>query len=147
MEVARSKNTVPLPSVKPHCGLRLPADCYCMTACNYRLKSIKKNAAGGKPSAGSSASTAKMSTLGGVRAVLRPNSPAVRITNAAGSTTASTSTTPRPVVKISTPGAQTATAMPKIQITTAPTVQVDKPESLDVRGIKREREDDDYDAA
>ncbi|CAG5129674.1 unnamed protein product, partial [Candidula unifasciata] len=42
MEVARQKNTQPLPLVKPYCGPRLPPDRYCLTAPNYKLKSLKK---------------------------------------------------------------------------------------------------------
>lgn len=42
LEVARNKNSVPLPQIRPHCGIRLPPDRYCMTACNYELKSNKK---------------------------------------------------------------------------------------------------------
>lgn len=144
MELARSKNVIPLPSVKPHCGIRLPADCYCMTACNYRLKSLKKGNKSGLGASGSGGSASRMSTLGGVKAVLRPNSPIVRVTNA---NTTATTTTPRTVVKVSTPA---TSSTPKIQITipqqpAAP--PADKPEPDTARGIKREREDDeDYDA-
>ncbi|GLG99848.1 Transcription initiation factor TFIID subunit 9 [Gryllus bimaculatus] len=42
LDVARSKNNTPLPFVKPHCGLRLPPDRYCLSACNYRLKNDLK---------------------------------------------------------------------------------------------------------
>lgn len=42
MEVARAKNNIPLPLLKPHCGLRLPPDRYCLAACNYRIKTNKK---------------------------------------------------------------------------------------------------------
>lgn len=42
MEVARSKNSVPLPPAKPHCGIRLPPDRYCLSACNYKLKVLKQ---------------------------------------------------------------------------------------------------------
>uniref|UniRef100_A0A1L8DFQ9 Putative transcription initiation factor iid n=1 Tax=Nyssomyia neivai TaxID=330878 RepID=A0A1L8DFQ9_9DIPT len=38
LDLARSKNTAPLPLIKPHCGLRLPPDRYCLSACNYKLK-------------------------------------------------------------------------------------------------------------
>lgn len=39
LECARNKNSSPLPLVKPHCGLRLPPDRHCLSACNYILKS------------------------------------------------------------------------------------------------------------
>ncbi|GAB0093071.1 Transcription initiation factor TFIID subunit 9 [Sergentomyia squamirostris] len=38
LDLARSRNTAPLPLIKPHCGLRLPPDRYCLSACNYKLK-------------------------------------------------------------------------------------------------------------
>lgn len=43
-EIARVKNVNPLPIIKPHCGLRLPPDRYCLSSCNYRLKpaAVKK---------------------------------------------------------------------------------------------------------
>jgi hypothetical protein len=42
LEVARTKNNSPLPLIKPHCGLRLPPDRYCLSSCNYKLRSNKK---------------------------------------------------------------------------------------------------------
>ncbi|XP_064205681.1 transcription initiation factor TFIID subunit 9 [Anguilla rostrata] len=42
LEVARQKNIMPLPLIKPYTGPRLPPDRYCLTAPNYRLKSIQK---------------------------------------------------------------------------------------------------------
>lgn len=145
MEVAQSKNSIPLPSVKPHCGIRLPPDCYCLTACNYKLKAQKKVVA--KPG-GASAPGPRMNVLVGARTTIRPSSPAVRVTTSAGNS----STTPRPVVKVNV--ASATPAAPKIQIVVpsqpAPAssllaVEKHEPEN---RGIKREREeDDDYDAA
>uniref|UniRef100_A0A8B9JR43 TAF9 RNA polymerase II, TATA box binding protein (TBP)-associated factor n=1 Tax=Astyanax mexicanus TaxID=7994 RepID=A0A8B9JR43_ASTMX len=42
LEVARQKNQAPLPLIKPYAGPRLPPDRYCLTAPNYRLKSLQK---------------------------------------------------------------------------------------------------------
>lgn len=42
LEIARQKNQTPLPLIKPYTGPRLPPDRYCLTAPNYRLKSIQK---------------------------------------------------------------------------------------------------------
>ncbi|XP_076025332.1 transcription initiation factor TFIID subunit 9 isoform X2 [Genypterus blacodes] len=42
LEVARQKNQTPLPLIKPYAGPRLPPDRYCLTAPNYKLKSIQK---------------------------------------------------------------------------------------------------------
>lgn len=42
LDVARTKNNIPLPFVKPNNGLRLPPDRYCLNATNYRLKNVTK---------------------------------------------------------------------------------------------------------
>jgi len=39
LEVARNKNNSTLPVPKLSCGLRLPPDRFCLTACNFKLKS------------------------------------------------------------------------------------------------------------
>ncbi|KAK7097042.1 hypothetical protein V1264_004078 [Littorina saxatilis] len=41
-EIARQKNSQPLPAIKPYGGPRLLPDRYCLTAINFRLKSAKK---------------------------------------------------------------------------------------------------------
>ncbi|GFO35864.1 transcription initiation factor tfiid subunit 9 [Plakobranchus ocellatus] len=42
LEVARQKNSQPLPLIKPYSGPRLPPDRYCLTAPNYKLRTLKK---------------------------------------------------------------------------------------------------------
>ncbi|CAN7996828.1 unnamed protein product [Ixodes hexagonus] len=42
MEIARQKNSTPLPLIKANAGPRLPPDRYSLTACNYRFKTAKK---------------------------------------------------------------------------------------------------------
>ncbi|XP_051960630.1 transcription initiation factor TFIID subunit 9-like [Xyrauchen texanus] len=42
LEISRQKNLTPLPLIKPYTGPRLPPDRYCLTAPNYRLKSLQK---------------------------------------------------------------------------------------------------------
>ncbi|KAM4818962.1 transcription initiation factor TFIID subunit 9B isoform 1-T1 [Thomomys bottae] len=42
LDIARQKNQTPLPLIKPYSGPRLPPDRYCLTAPNYRLKSLVK---------------------------------------------------------------------------------------------------------
>lgn len=42
LDVARAKNNIPLPFVKPNNGLRLPPDRYCLNGANYRLKNVTK---------------------------------------------------------------------------------------------------------
>lgn len=46
MDIARQKNQTPLPLIKPYSGPRLPPDRYCLTAPNYRLKSLQKKVRG-----------------------------------------------------------------------------------------------------
>ncbi|XP_063702324.1 transcription initiation factor TFIID subunit 9 [Culicoides brevitarsis] len=41
-EVAKAKNSTPLPLVKINCGLRLPPDRYCLSACNYKLRAASQ---------------------------------------------------------------------------------------------------------
>ncbi|XP_054168227.1 transcription initiation factor TFIID subunit 9-like [Oppia nitens] len=41
LEIARTKNNQPLPTIKSHNGPRLPADRYSLIACNYKQKSSK----------------------------------------------------------------------------------------------------------
>ncbi|KAF2358148.1 Transcription initiation factor TAFII31 [Trinorchestia longiramus] len=57
LDLARTRNSNPLPPIKPQCGLRLPPDRYCLSACNYKLKKTprsitraSKAAASAKPS-------------------------------------------------------------------------------------------------
>jgi len=42
MEIARQKNSQPLPLIKPYQGPRLPPDRYCLSQPNYKLKTQKK---------------------------------------------------------------------------------------------------------
>ncbi|XP_043284728.1 transcription initiation factor TFIID subunit 9 [Venturia canescens] len=150
LDVARAKNNIPLPFVKPNNGLRLPPDRYCLNATNYRLKNIVK-----KP-AGKSIHTMGNSTMGGGSVTARVKSEGNK-TNlsivkrpATLATVARTQTIsiPKPVFKFSTgsttSGAgKTPATKPKIQISTsqpAPAIKMETDETN-----KRKREDDDYD--
>ena len=42
MEIARQKNSTPLPLIQPRSGLRLPPDRYCLLSNNYRVKQQQK---------------------------------------------------------------------------------------------------------
>ncbi|XP_035585200.1 transcription initiation factor TFIID subunit 9-like [Zalophus californianus] len=44
LDIARQRNQTPLPLIKPYSDPRLPPDRYCLTAPNYRLKSLQKKA-------------------------------------------------------------------------------------------------------
>ncbi|XP_054739809.1 transcription initiation factor TFIID subunit 9 [Anastrepha obliqua] len=41
-KLAEVRNAMPLPPIKPHCGLRLPPDRYCLSACNYKLRAANQ---------------------------------------------------------------------------------------------------------
>lgn len=102
LDVARAKNNIPLPFVKPHNGLRIPPDRYCLNATNYRLKNAAKKPAGkpvhvaGNNAAAGPPARAKVDAgKGGLSIVKRPGTLA---------TVARTQTIsiPKPVFKIST---------------------------------------------
>ena len=40
LDLARTKNAVQLPLIKPALGIRLPPDRHCLTACNYKVMTI-----------------------------------------------------------------------------------------------------------
>uniref|UniRef100_A0A2K6ATJ4 Transcription initiation factor TFIID subunit 9 n=1 Tax=Macaca nemestrina TaxID=9545 RepID=A0A2K6ATJ4_MACNE len=44
LDITRQINQTPLPLIKPYSGPRLPPDRYCLTAPNYRLKSLQRKA-------------------------------------------------------------------------------------------------------
>lgn len=46
LEIARHKNAQPLPPIKSHNGMRLPADRYSLVASNLRLAPVNKQAPG-----------------------------------------------------------------------------------------------------
>lgn len=148
LEVARAKNNVPLPFVKPSNGLRLPPDRYCLNGTNYRLKNAAKKVVqkpahslvGNNQSGGQSRPKVEGNKTG-VSIVKRPG------TLATVARTQSISI-PKPALKFSTATSSSATVKtqvtkPKIQISsgqTLPTVKTETDETL-----KRKREDDDYD--
>ncbi|EDW82086.1 uncharacterized protein Dwil_GK25325 [Drosophila willistoni] len=41
-KVAEIRNAMPLPPIKPQCGLRLPPDRYCLTGVNYKLRATNQ---------------------------------------------------------------------------------------------------------
>lgn len=41
LDLTRIRNNSPLPPIKTNLGLRLPADRYCLSGCNFRLKNKK----------------------------------------------------------------------------------------------------------
>lgn len=103
LECANIKNYAPLPLIKPHCGLRLPPDKYCISACNYALKSChQKKTKVNYHNPGGPA---------GMKLMAKPNVSYVK----RPPMQKPTAVIPRPVTKISSPKA-TTTFKPKFQI-------------------------------
>lgn len=127
LELARGRNIAPLPLIKPHCGLRLPPDRYCLVAANYKLRAAAQNKKLTK-SAIENRSTIKTQIKSTPTSTIKR--PAV---NASKSQTV---TIPKPVFKFST----TAKTVPaKVR----PDVKVESDDVLmEEVTSKRKREDD-----
>ncbi|KAK4877424.1 hypothetical protein RN001_009930 [Aquatica leii] len=131
LECARNKNNTLLPLVKPHCGLRLPPDRHCLSACNYVLRnSIQRKPikATGPPS--------------GIKIVTKPTVSYIKRMNTAP-LTKQTVTIPKPITNIA--NQQKTILKPKIQI--QQNLQMVSSNStameIDNSGMKRKRDDDD----
>ncbi|KAL4714373.1 hypothetical protein ACJJTC_009725 [Scirpophaga incertulas] len=141
LELARVKNVNPLPIIKPHCGLRLPPDRYCLSACNYRLKAATK-----KPLAKTTVQSApNIKTISTPKANI--NQPNVVMKRPAGSivnVSAKPNVVPKPVLKFTS--SSKVVAKPAVRVTAGPSAQPTiKMEVDDQTTLKRKREDDDYD--
>lgn len=136
-EVARAKNNTPLPFIKPHCGIRLPPDRYCLSASNLRLKTPQKknNAVKVSFAGGMGDRTIKMAPKGGIGVLKRTLSTVSRT---------QTVTIPKPITKV--------TSQPQIKTTIKTqivpqniNVQPSGSNEDDLNSLKRKRENDDYD--
>lgn len=127
LELARGRNIAPLPLIKPHCGLRLPPDRYCLVAANYKLRAAAQNKKITK-SAIENRSTIKTQIKSTPTSTIkRP------VVSASKSQTV---TIPKPVFKFST----TAKTVPA-KVRTDVKMETDDP--MDDGTSKRKREDDD----
>ncbi|KAM3957522.1 TBP-associated factor 9 [Aphomia sociella] len=141
LEIARVKNVNPLPLIKPHCGLRLPPDRYCLSSVNYRLKpATKKSLAKTTIVATPSIKTVTSSkpTLGQQNVVVkRPPGAIVNVSS-------KPNVVPKPVLKFTS--SSKVVAKPAVRVTAGPSSQgpvkmeVDEPTAQ-----KRKRDDDEYD--
>lgn len=135
LELAHAKNYIMLPSVKPHCGLRLPPDRYCLSSCNYTLKSSQKK--GGKGSYATGGSVMKMTSKSNISFLKRTSAPVTK----------QTVTIPKPVTKISSqPQVQKTIFKPKIQITQNVQLNPSVNNGMDfesINSLKRKREESD----
>ncbi|XP_050308926.1 transcription initiation factor TFIID subunit 9 [Anthonomus grandis grandis] len=133
IECASAKNYTMLPSVKPHCGLRLPPDRYCLSSCNYTLKAAQKKMATTKTTFNPANPAMKMANKSNI-SFIRKQAPIGR----------QNVTIPKPTMKISS-SPMTTVVKPKIQITQ--NVQIAAPSipssmQVDLNSLKRKREDD-----
>uniref|UniRef100_A0A182QSH8 Transcription initiation factor TFIID subunit 9 n=1 Tax=Anopheles farauti TaxID=69004 RepID=A0A182QSH8_9DIPT len=111
LEIARNRNATPLPLIKTHCGLRLPPDRYCLSACNYKLraaqqsKRMNKSALEGRSSLKSSKAAAALGSDGIGGSVKRPSVQSTPKTQVVS--------IPKPVFKFSSPSKTTLPAPTK----------------------------------
>lgn len=151
-KLAEVRNSMPLPPIKPHCGLRLPPDRYCLSACNYKLraanqaKKMTKSALEGRSTI---KSQVKSGGGGGVKrqTVLTPKAQVVTI--------------PKPVIKFTTTpktvsvdskgmsgssgngGGMDPMGEVKMEIDAESTV-VGSVTTVSSMGVKRERDEDEF---
>ncbi|KAG6451110.1 transcription initiation factor TFIID subunit 9 [Manduca sexta] len=141
LEVARVKNVNPLPLIKPHCGLRLPPDRYCLSACNYRLKPATKKAIA-KTTITPTPTIKTMPTPKpppSQQNVVVKRPPGAIVNVSAGKP----NIIPKPVLKFSS---GSKVVKPAVRVTAGPSAQAPiKMETDDTMPQKRKREDDDYD--
>ncbi|CAH2092558.1 unnamed protein product [Euphydryas editha] len=139
LELARVKNVNPLPLIKPHCGLRLPPDRYCLSACNYRLKpATKKVVAKAAIPTTPTIKTVTTPKPGGPQNVVvkRPPGAIVNVSS-------KPSVVPKPVLKFTS--SSKVVAKPAVRVTAGPSSQGPVKMEVDEVSQKRKREDDDYD--
>ncbi|CAG9788497.1 unnamed protein product [Diatraea saccharalis] len=142
LEIARVKNVNPLPLIKPHCGLRLPPDRYCLSSCNYRIKATAKKVVT-KPSVPApmpikTVTTAKPSPSQQNVVVKRTPGAIVNVSSS------KPNVIPKPVLKFTS--SSKVVAKPAVRVTAGPSSQGPvKMEVDDQTTQKRKREDDDYD--
>ncbi|KAF2879153.1 hypothetical protein ILUMI_27005 [Ignelater luminosus] len=137
LECARNKNNSPLPLVKPICGLRLPPDRHCLSACNYVLKS----SAGKK----SNKVNSSLGPTPGIKIVTKPTVSYIKRTTASPGNK-QTVTIPKPVTNITSQHQKTI-LKPKIQIQQNVQVVTSSlnsviPMDIDSNSLKRKREDE-----
>lgn len=91
---------MPLPAIKPHCGLRLPPDRYCLSACNYKLRAAIQAKKMTKTALDSGRSTIKTQIKGAPTPTAGGSSAAKRQTVLTPKT--QVVTIPKPVIKFTT---------------------------------------------
>lgn len=139
LEVAKQKNTQPLPTIKPHSGIRLPPDRHCLLAANYKLRAASSQAPTKKlvkSAIGEGISTikTKLTTTGSpITTIKKPT--LGQTVNKGGQSTVSI---PKPVFKVAKTIVQNK---PRVLPTTSmTTIKMDV--DSDSSGLKRKRSDE-----
>ncbi|XP_059487508.1 transcription initiation factor TFIID subunit 9 [Neocloeon triangulifer] len=119
MEIAKSRNSNPLPPVKLQNGLRLPPDRFCLSSCNYKLQIAKKPVSKINSSLISNRGGVQQRSMGSKSSM--PSSGMTMVSSLQPATPLKTKiiSQPKPVIKISSSSVYPPTTMPKIQIATS----------------------------
>lgn len=138
-EVAKQKNSQPLPTIKPHSGLRLPPDRHCLLAANYKLRAATSQAPTKKlvKSAleGSTIKTKLVTSGGG-----NPSPTIIKKPNLGQTLNkASTVSIPKPTFKVAKPISNINKPLPTVS-TVETIIKMDT--DMDVSGIKRKRSEE-----
>ncbi|GBP18059.1 Transcription initiation factor TFIID subunit 9 [Eumeta japonica] len=143
LEIARGKNVNPLPTIKPHCGLRLPPDRYCLSGCNYRLKALAKKTVT-KPT--NIVTTPTIKTVTSKHGTPQQNVVVKRQPGPVTNISKPGSVPPKPVLKFT--ATSKVVAKPAVRVTSGPGPTHVTPVKMEIdteSAKKRKREDDDYD--
>jgi transcription initiation factor TFIID subunit 9B len=141
-EVAKQKNSQPLPTIKPHSGIRLPPDRHCLLAANFKLRAVTSQA----PTKKLVKSALEGSTIKTKLVNPSGNSPNVNIgikkTTTLGQTVNKTSSVsiPKPNFKVAKP--VISKPLPTVS-NDADIIKMDI--ESEVATIKRKRSEDDFD--
>uniref|UniRef100_A0A2I2ZU96 TATA-box binding protein associated factor 9 n=1 Tax=Gorilla gorilla gorilla TaxID=9595 RepID=A0A2I2ZU96_GORGO len=150
LDIARQRSQTAFPLIKPYSGPRLPPDRYCLTAPNYRLKSLQKTASTStgrvtvpQLSVGSVASRPSTPTLG------TPTPQTMSVSTKVGTPVSLTGerftvqmpTSQSPAVKSSIPA---TSAVQNLLITTNMVLSQNTANESS-NALKKREEDDDYD--
>lgn len=137
---------MPLPPIKSNCGLRLPADRYCLSSCNFKLKAATHSKKMIKPASDSRSSIkTNVKIQSQSPSVKRASNTNMGINNPLSSLPGAKPqvTVPKPIFKFSNTPKPPAPTKPKITISSnAPSAEIEKMEVDD--NMKRKREDDDF---
>ncbi|XP_017468367.1 PREDICTED: transcription initiation factor TFIID subunit 9 [Rhagoletis zephyria] len=167
-KLAEVRNSMPLPPIKPHCGLRLPPDRYCLSACNYKLRAANqpkkmtksalesrstiktqlKNASGG---GGGGVGIAKRQTvLAPKTQVVTIPKPVIKFTTTTKTTSVSGSSGVSGGINVNSGGAESGDVKMEVDMDTSASAAVGSIGGGNTGGdggsggVKREREDDEF---